>query len=223
MKVKPNINRISELYNIEKHHPEIIEVKNFLSKEECDLVINKAKSLTDEEWSVVYLDSIKQQAKAYYGEDDYQVLVDNGTIGINYGIIDKVAGINIQEKSEEWVNKLIQLFDNNDLIIPIPGSYNHIQRHYSGSKFDYHIDSDGFDGKADSNVVYTAVLYFNDDYIDGYLDFPNQKVSFKPEAGSLVIFNSGPSFLHGVKPIGEGPTRYAATCFIREKGVQNES
>lgn len=218
MKVYPDIEKISNLYEMKKHHEGIIEIKNFIAPEECQKAIEVAKTITEEDWSKIYLESVKNLAKYHYNEDDYQKLIDNETIFINPGIVDKVARANTEEQSHRWVNALIGLFKNSDLIIPLLDSFLNIQRHYTGSQFDYHVDSEGFDGKADSNVVYTAVIYFNDDYNGGELDFPHQEVTFKPSAGSLVIFNSSPEFLHGVKEIKEGPTRYAATCFIREKG-----
>lgn len=218
MKVRPNIEKIYQLYSVKRHHEDIIEIQNFITLDECLQAINSANKIKEEDWSKLYLDSIKKQAKLYYNEDDYQKLIDDGTIGINYGIIDKVAQGDIQVKSREWVGRMIELFENSDLIIPLWGSYNSIQRHYPGSKFDYHVDSQGFDGKADSNVIYTSVIYFNDDYNGGELDFPKQGVTFKPSAGSLVIFNSDPEFVHGVKEIELGPNRYAATCFVRVKG-----
>lgn len=223
MKVKLSIDKIQKDYTVDIKHPDIIEVKNFLTIEECKQILNKAESLSEADWSSIYMESIKAMVKAQYNTDDYQALIDNGTIGINNGIKDKVGAIDNFQNSQKWFDTLLTFFDRPDLIIPAAGSYSHIQRHYPGSKFDYHVDSQGFDGKADSNVMYTCVLYFNDDYNGGELDFPDQDITFKPGAGSLVIFNSGPEFTHGVKEIQEGPTRYAATCFIREKGDNNES
>jgi Rps23 Pro-64 3,4-dihydroxylase Tpa1-like proline 4-hydroxylase len=84
-----------------------------------------------------------------------------------------------------------------------------LQRHYPGSKFNYHVDNEGFDGKADGNVIYTTVIYFNDDYNGGLLDFPELNITFKPSKGSLVIFNSSKDYVHGVTEIKKGSTRYA--------------
>lgn len=223
MKVKLNIDNIRKNYAVDIKHPDIVEIKNFLTPEECQMVLLKASALTEEDWSFMYMDSIKTLAKRNYDTDDYQSLIDNGTIGINESIKDKVASIDALELSKSWFAKMLAFFDRSDLIMPLDGSYRHIQRHYAGSKFDYHVDSQGFDGKADSNVMYTTVLYFNDDYEGGELHFPDQDILFKPSAGSMVIFNSSPEFKHGVKEIGAGPTRYAATCFVREKGENNES
>jgi hypothetical protein len=50
------------------------------------------------------------------------------------------------------------------------------------------------------------------------LHFPDFDVVFKPPAKSLVIFNSGVDYKHGVKKIKSGNTRYVSAIFLRNKG-----
>jgi hypothetical protein len=60
------------------------------------------------------------------------------------------------------------------------------------------------------------VLYFNDDYEGGEIQFKNYIGSspYKPEAGSLIIFPSDPIYLHRVLPIISG-TKIAAISFAK--------
>jgi len=58
------------------------------------------------------------------------------------------------------------------------------------------------------------VLYLNDDYLGGELYFSNLNLEFKFPKGSMVVFATGDEYMHGVKEILEGPTRYVITSFI---------
>jgi predicted 2-oxoglutarate/Fe(II)-dependent dioxygenase YbiX len=64
---------------------------------------------------------------------------------------------------------------------------------------------------------YSALLYLNDGYIGGALDFPYRQVRIKPKAGMLIVFPSNGDFVHQVRSVRLG-TRYAiATWFkVRE-------
>jgi predicted 2-oxoglutarate/Fe(II)-dependent dioxygenase YbiX len=64
---------------------------------------------------------------------------------------------------------------------------------------------DGQDGNKD--LAFSLVAYINDDYEGGEINFPNQNVTVKPKAGSLIMFPSQLPYLHEVKPIVSG-TRY---------------
>jgi predicted 2-oxoglutarate/Fe(II)-dependent dioxygenase YbiX len=60
------------------------------------------------------------------------------------------------------------------------------------------------------------VLYFNDDYEGGEIQFKDYIGSspYKPEAGSLIIFPSDPKYLHRVLPVLSG-TKIAAISFAK--------
>jgi hypothetical protein len=212
-----NIEYIKSKFDYDLKHDEIIEIYDFINSDEQNAVLNLLSDLTENQWSEAYMDSIKMQAKNIYGEDDYQKLIDNKTIFINSKIADKVVKLKNDDFSIKIYNRLTPLFTDSDKIIPANLSFTGVQRHYPGTGFDYHVDNQGFDGKSDKNVKYTTVLYYNDSYNGGLLDFPHLSVTFKPKARSLVIFNSSEDYLHGVTTVEDGPTRYASTCFIREK------
>lgn len=58
----------------------------------------------------------------------------------------------------------------------------------------------------------SSVLYLNDDYEGGELNFPNHGITIKPKAGSVVIFPSIPPFTHESKKIISG-TKYMSPGF----------
>lgn len=63
-----------------------------------------------------------------------------------------------------------------------------------------------------SGAYFSAVGYLNDNYRGGELGFPNQNISIKPEAGSIVIFPSVAPFIHDPQP-AYGADRYICPVF----------
>jgi hypothetical protein len=61
---------------------------------------------------------------------------------------------------------------------------------------------DNYDGH--TNLAFSMILYLNDDYEGGEIEFSNQGVSLKPDEGSLIIFPSNEPYLHKVNEIKSG-------------------
>ena len=59
-----------------------------------------------------------------------------------------------------------------------------------------------------STRVLSVLLYLNDDYDGGELEFRQSKIKFKPEPGSVLFFPSNFLYVHEVHPVTKGP-RYA--------------
>jgi Rps23 Pro-64 3,4-dihydroxylase Tpa1-like proline 4-hydroxylase len=59
-----------------------------------------------------------------------------------------------------------------------------------------------------STRVLSSVMYLNDDYEGGEIEFINSGVKLKPEAGSIIFFPSNFLYVHEVHPIKSG-TRYS--------------
>lgn len=68
----------------------------------------------------------------------------------------------------------------------------------------------------DPDVEYAMVLYYNDNYIGGQIEYPKIGVSYKPKTGSLLIHRG--EYLHKVNEVKES-TRYMSTFFIH--GTKN--
>lgn len=76
-----------------------------------------------------------------------------------------------------------------------------INKYFTGKMMGPHVDGD--EG-SDSNPFISAVLYINDDYEGGELEFPNQEIKIKPSAGSIVMFPSTQPFVHNPKEVISG-------------------
>ena len=59
-----------------------------------------------------------------------------------------------------------------------------------------------------SSRVLSTVIYLNDDYDGGEIEFKQSNVKIKPKAGSIVFFPSNFLYIHEVMAVSNGP-RYA--------------
>lgn len=59
-----------------------------------------------------------------------------------------------------------------------------------------------------SSRVLSVLLYLNDDYEGGEIEFRHSNLKFKPKAGSVLFFPSNFLYVHEVYPVTKGP-RYA--------------
>jgi Rps23 Pro-64 3,4-dihydroxylase Tpa1-like proline 4-hydroxylase len=55
-----------------------------------------------------------------------------------------------------------------------------------------------------STRVLSTVMYLNDNYEGGEIEFINSKIKIKPEAGSIIFFPSNFLYVHEVHPITSG-------------------
>jgi hypothetical protein len=75
-----------------------------------------------------------------------------------------------------------------------------ISKYFAGKSMGSHVDN----YNNDLNKTISVVLYLNDDYEGGELNFSEQGICIKPDAGSLVIFPSQKPYYHESKTIING-------------------
>lgn len=73
-----------------------------------------------------------------------------------------------------------------------------------------------YDGGTALRRVISPILYLNDDYEGGWLEFTNYGIVEKPKAGSLYIFPSNFAYRHIAHPVTEG-TKYAIVTFLHDQ------
>lgn len=86
-----------------------------------------------------------------------------------------------------------------------------ISKYSIGKSMGPHVDD--YNNGDDPNI--SVVLYLNDDYTGGEINFPEQNVTIKPEAGSIVIFPSVEPYYHQSLPVTSG-TKYMSPGFWRK-------
>ncbi len=82
---------------------------------------------------------------------------------------------------------------------------------YSGSSND-HYDAH-YDGGPSTGRWISAIIYLNDDYEGGEIEFPDHLTKVKPKAGTLMIFPSNYAYRHIAHNVTSG-TKYAIVTWI---------
>lgn len=93
-----------------------------------------------------------------------------------------------------------------------------IQKYKAGATMGPHCDTQ--DG--DQTLKYSLVTYLNDDYEGGEIEFLNQNIKIKPEAGSLIIFPSCQPYLHSSNVVKSG-WKYMSPTFWLSKPESNNA
>lgn len=200
-------------YEVEEPINNLFIIKNFLNDEEHKTLFEYLKSLSQQDWEIEYTENLKKFCLLKFGIDDVEKLVKEGKFEVTQSWSDKNVNLRNNEKTDKICNTLrkrINLFLPDDIEIKGPGT---AQRQYTGVPLTPH-----FDQHTDPSIAYAAIIYLNDDYIDGELFFTNKNFEIKPPVRSLVIFPGTEEFTHGVKAPGEGPIRYVLPSFISKKG-----
>lgn len=199
-------------FEFEVFHDEVLVVKDFLSTQELDFILNIVDTTPDEDWSIEYKRSLAEFCMEKFGRDDVDNLVAEGKYEITRGWDDKnlnIGKLQISSVLQKRLGDLIALADDN---LELAG-FGTMQRMQEGVELKAHTDQ-----HTDPSIKYAAILYINDDYEAGTLFFKNKENSdLRPKPGSLLIFPGNEEFEHGVRHVGKGPIRYVIVGFIKIK------
>ncbi len=176
--------------------PNIFVIKNFIKKEEANLLIDLAKNATIDEWS-----NYNHIEKSAGNEWEDRILIIDKCVGFDDNTNKIVTDLFTKIKKE--INTIL----NKDIYVYT--GFNMIYRSVVGQAMKTHSDS-GLGPK----FKYGIVLYLNDDYVGGEIFYPNVGVEIKPESCSLVLHPAHEAYRHGVKEVSSG-TRYSMTAFLR--------
>lgn len=102
---------------------------------------------------------------------------------------------------------LHELFQENIMLLKY-GTGEHFGRH--------------FDGGIGTNRCVSAVLYLNDDYDGGEIEFIHFGIKLKPAAGTLLLFPSDYAYEHRVHELKNG-VRYTAPTWFHDMPLEYSS
>jgi len=89
----------------------------------------------------------------------------------------------------------------------------HVLKYQDGQEYKAHAD-----GGTDLGRAISAILYLNDDYEGGEIEFPNFNVKIKPQRGMLILFPSTYPYVHIAHPVTQG-TKYAIVTWIKDRDL----
>jgi Rps23 Pro-64 3,4-dihydroxylase Tpa1-like proline 4-hydroxylase len=86
-----------------------------------------------------------------------------------------------------------------------------VLRYQTGQEYKSH-----YDGATSSGRAISPILYLNDEYEGGEIEFVHQNYTLKPKAGTLAIFPANYAFSHIAHPVTSG-TKYAMVTWLHDR------
>lgn len=173
-------------------------IKNFISKEDCEYLINVVKNCNL--WESGGSEFWDNRVINYYKMLEYDK---------NAAVIMLDANIRCSQKIKEEYN--IDDFIYSDTLQVI--------RWFPGMSQPPHADDmtntdiHGFQHRA-----FGSIIYLNDNYTGGHTFYPNFNFEVIPQSGSLAIHPGDPEHLHGVTEIKESIRYTIASFWTLDKG-----
>lgn len=173
---------------VNKIYNGIYEIENFITDEENDQIFKIIQSLSEEDWFV--------------DRDDYT------TPGFWFG-----KSMFFEASPPLLIQDINRRIDSLFMFSSGMSNITCINRYSKDESMGRHRDNHTKDG--DIYSAYGVVLYYNDNYIGGEIEYPDLDIKIKPKAKSLIV-HSG-DILHGTCPVIDDNTRYFSTAFVKEK------
>jgi predicted 2-oxoglutarate/Fe(II)-dependent dioxygenase YbiX len=104
-----------------------------------------------------------------------------------------------------------QFVDNDSIYFVEPFN---ILKYQTGQEYKAH-----FDGGTYTRRSISSILYLNDEYTGGELEFVNYNIKIKPSPGMLVLFPSNYAYSHIAHPVKTG-TKYAIVTWLHDQPKQ---
>jgi hypothetical protein len=163
--------------------PDIYEIEDFVTVEQQKQVLDFCNSLEEEQWWIAISENFKEEF--FYGKQYHGQL---------------------PEVFDEINENLRKIFTQSEYVpdIALQRSLDHepMQAHR-----DYWLRNE------DYHVRYGVVIYYNDDYEGGEIEYAELGIVHKPKARSLVLH--GGNILHGPRKVTDSKVRYFSTAFVR--------
>jgi hypothetical protein len=150
------------------------------------------------------------------GQGIYQQARTNLDLGITFCIesFGNEELIKIQNQFCNLINSAASHYVNK---FQVKETYYH--EYYNALKYkegtEYHTH---YDGCTSTQRHISCILYLNDDYDGGELEFPNFNLKIKPEAGMFLMFPSNFAYAHTAKPVKKG-TKYALVTWLHDQPI----
>ncbi len=184
--------RLQTMFNkdgFEKIGEDIYVYHNFVTEEECNSIVDIAKSLTEEEW-VGRFNTTGEGHKTSNRSIDHLIpikkrLSDKLEEGIY--LAENISIVRMRKGATWGLHS-----DNHDFLDLIAASK---------------LYTEGQEYTLEKNNIWGLVMYFND-FDGGRLFYPNQGIEYQPKKGDLVIHSSEEHCLHGVDEL-KSDVRYS--------------
>ena len=167
--------------------------------------------------------SSDQESQVYFSKGKIKSEEKNSNLGINkvrtnYSLsLKKASEIdpnlkNINEKFNKIVNVCLSsyrsMFNINETFFYTES--NSLLKYTDSQYYKAH-----YDGDTSSRRVVSPIVYLNEDYEGGEIEFVNFGIKIKPKAGSLLVFPSNYAYRHIAHPVTSGE-KYAIVTWVHD-------
>jgi hypothetical protein len=203
--------------NLEELFPGLIVVSNFLNN--YDNVVNNINKISnDKENSHLWIKATtnsgpnKEPSFSKHRTND-MILVDESFLesdDLFLKLIGDTANL-INGEIKEAVDLYKDKYKVETNLTKETPKYNTMLRYTDGQKYDQHND-----WSPKNKRLISYLVYINDDYLGGELEFVHLGIKIKPKANSMIVFPSHFLFSHIAHPVESG-TKYAIVNWILYK------
>lgn len=172
---------------INKLLPDIYEIEDFLSIEEQSSVLQQLESLDEKYWNPINKE--QYEFDWWYGK-----VLDPMSSNLNSNIYENIY------------RKCLGIFES---VLEITGI--NVARYTKDDVLGEHRDYWKYE--EDYHIRYGLVIYYNDDYEGGEIEYPELGLIHKPKARSMLIH--GGNILHGTLAVKSNNFRYVSTMFVK--------
>lgn len=175
--------------------------------------INKINNIVSDKDSGVYLIKSQTNGDISTGDRSVQSARTNQSFSLTHSaqINEDLRKINnkFYEKIVKGVSTYCDIFHIEEELSDVE-EYQ-LLKYSGGQHYDAH-----YDGGTGSARSVSPILYLNDDYEGGEIEFVNFGIKIKPKAGSLLVFPSSYPYRHIAHPVTNG-TKYAIVTWLHDR------
>jgi predicted 2-oxoglutarate/Fe(II)-dependent dioxygenase YbiX len=181
--------------------------EDFLSPDECRELVSLADTLEGERFKV--LDRAQNMVRTL---DDTRV-AERVSFGDSQQLLDDVVARAFEEQIIPRSGQCIDWYEEPQLLRYTSGGF----YLYHSDAYDYSVEHRAWRKSVDRDI--SLLIYLNDEYDGGELDFKRLSYTMRPRAGMLVWFPSDIRYEHMAKVVTRG-CRYALVSWAAASGVE---
>lgn len=193
--------------------PGMLVVQNFLAPAFCDSLVRECEGVSGERHTVSDVGMRGDTPTSRTSEARSSEFIDIRTLSVDIvGVVRQVFGNVVGPH----FRRQIDWFELPEIL-----------RYRAGGEYKPHADADNWNAveKKWERMIdrdLSILLYLNEGFGGGEIDFPNFALKLAPKRGLLIAFPSDARYVHAARPVTSG-IRYALVSWAAVKGAERVS
>ena len=205
--------RIGAIWRLGAVPPGFLLVENFLSARECDRMVAECDKAAKSPHAVAEHDAAPGSLKARLSAARTSQAIDPRTISFDLKAVIRRAFV---EFAAPFFGKQIEWIEPPEILC-----------YHAGGEYKPHADAEHWNAERRewTRVIdrdFSVLIYLNETFEGGEIDFPNFGMKFKPRRGLLIAFPSDHRYVHAARPVTHG-VRYAIVSWAATRNSSRVS